>query len=166
VKPTRPRTLLTICVVCAAITWAVLHAVYSKLPPLSWTWVPALLIAAGAEAWIGRDLRARITGREGYKPAPPLFVARMVALAKASSQVAALLAGVSAGFVVYLLGSLGSPAERHDLLTSAVGFGSSLVLAGAALYLEYCCRVPKASRRDRERDDDEAAPHRPSPPHH
>ena len=61
--PTRPRTLVLIAVLAAAVTWAVLIAVYTSLPPLTWTLVPALLIAAGAEAWTGRDLRARIQGR-------------------------------------------------------------------------------------------------------
>src|SRR5262245_11087495 len=97
-NPTRARTLLLVGVLAGAVTWALLIAVYAKLPPLSWTAVPALLIAAGAEAWAGRDLRARIQRRRpSLKPAPPLFVARMVALAKASSLTAALLAGVSAG---------------------------------------------------------------------
>src|SRR5215469_18968934 len=103
-KPTRVRALLLTGVLAAGVTWALLTVIYSKLPPLTWTGVPALLIAAGAEAWIGRDLRARIQGRPGTKPAPPLFVARMVALAKASSLAAALLAGVSAGFAIYLSG--------------------------------------------------------------
>ena len=53
---------MLIAVLAAAVTWAALTAVYSSLPPLSWTGVPALLIAAGAEAWTGRDLRARIQG--------------------------------------------------------------------------------------------------------
>ena len=61
-KPTRARTLLLIIVLAAAVTWALLDAVYASLPPLTWTGVPALLIAAGAEAWLGRDLRARIQG--------------------------------------------------------------------------------------------------------
>ena len=162
-KPTRARTLLLIIVLTAAVTWALLTVVYSKLPPLTWTGVPALLIAAGAEAWIGRDLRARIAGRPGSKPAPPLFVARMVALAKASSLVAALLAGVSAGFIVYLPGLLGASTPRSDMITASVAFGSSLVLLAAALYLEYCCRVPKNPDRGR---DDAPAPPPPSPFHH
>ena len=162
-KPTRARTLLLIIVLTAAVTWALLTVVYSKLPPLTWTGVPALLLAAAAEAWIGRDLRARIAGRPGSKPAPPLFVARMVALAKASSLVAALLAGVSAGFIVYLPGLLGASTPRSDMITASVAFGSSLVLLAAALYLEYCCRVPKNPDRGR---DDAPAPPPPSPFHH
>lgn len=162
-KPTRARTLLLVGAGTALVTWAVLTAVYSKLPPLTWTGVPALLIAAGAEAWIGRDLRARIMGRPGAKPAPPLFVVRMVALAKASSQAAALVAGVSVGFVVYLSGMLQATTPRNDIITASIWFGASLVLLAAALFLEYCCRVPKNPDQDR---DDEAAPPRPSPFHH
>jgi len=163
VKPTRARTLLLISGLTAAVTWALLTVVYSKLPPLTWTGVPALLLAAAAEAWIGRDLRARILGRPGSKPAPPLFVARMVALAKASSLVAALLAGVSAGFIVYLPRLLDASTPRSDMITASVAFGSSLILLAAALYLEYCCRVPKNPDRGR---DDAPAPPPPSPFHH
>jgi hypothetical protein len=162
VRPTRPRTLLLVGVLAAAVTWALLTVLYSKLPPLTWTGVPALLIAAGAEAWTGRDLRARILGESGTKPVPPLFVARMVALAKASSLAAALLAGVSAGFAFYLSGMLDATTPRNDLITASLSFGSSLVLLAAALFLEYCCRVPKNPNQDR---DDEPAPPRPSPFH-
>ena len=162
-KPTRVWTLLLIALVFAVITRVLLTVLYSKLPPLSWTFVPALLIAAVAEAWTGRDLHARITGRAGYKPAPPLFVARMVALAKASSQVAALIAGVAAGFCIYLSGMLNATTPRNDMIVAAVTFGASLVLVVAALYLEYSCRVPKRSDDGR---DDEPAPPRQSPWHH
>jgi uncharacterized protein DUF3180 len=163
VKPTRVRTLLLIALVFALITRLLLTELYSKLPPLSWTFVPALLIAAVAETWTGRDLHARITGRTGYKPAPPLFVARMVALAKASSQVAALIAGVAAGFCIYLSGMLDATTPRNDMIVAAVTFGASLVLAVAALYLEYSCRVPK--RPDSDREDEPVPPHQP-PWHH
>jgi hypothetical protein len=152
-----------VAVLAAAVTWAVLTAVYTSLPPLSWTGVPALLIAAGAEAWTGRDLRARIQGRRGARPAPPLFVARMVALAKASSQTAALLAGVCAGFIVYLSGMTSAPTPRGDLVNASLSFGACLVLLASALFLEYCCRVPKNPDSD---DDPVPPPPQPSPFHH
>ena len=141
-KPTRVSTLVIIAVVCAAAGWLLLRAVYAKLPPLPWTGVPALLIAAVAEAWIGRDLKARIAGRPGSKPAEPLFVSRMVALAKASSVAAAIIAGFAAGFDLYLAGSLTASTPRQDALTAAITFVAAILLACAALYLEYCCRVP------------------------
>jgi hypothetical protein len=156
---TRPRILVLIGVLAAAVTWALLIVVYASLPPLTWTLVPALLIAAGAEAYTGRDLRARIQGRIAARPVAPLFVARMVALAKASSQTAALLAGVSAGFMLYLSGMLDAPTPRSDLVDASLSFAASLVLLAAALYLEYCCRVP----RDPRQDADDPPPPRPSP---
>jgi len=151
-KPTRTSTLVVVAVVCAVAAWLLLRSVYERLPPLPWTGVPALLVAAAAEAWTGRDLRARIAGRRGLKPAAPLFVSRMVALAKASSLAGAAIAGLAAGFVVYLSGSLNAPVPRQDALTAALTFGAAVVLAAAALYLEYCCRVPDAPDRDRSDD--------------
>jgi len=141
-RPTRVSTLVVVAVVCAAAGWLLLGSVYQRLPALPWTGVPALLIAAAAEAWTGRDLRARIAGRRGLKPAAPLFVSRMVALAKASSLAAAIIARLAAGFDIYLSGSLNASVPRQDALTAAVTFVAAVLLACAALYLEYCCRVP------------------------
>ena len=143
-KPTRISTLVIIAVVCAAAGWLLLRSVYAKLPPLPWTGVPALLIAAVAEAWTGRDLKARISGRrQGLKPVAPLFVTRMVALAKATSVAAAIIAGFTAGFDFYLAGSLNASTPREDALTAAITFVAAVVLACAALYLENSCRVPE-----------------------
>ena len=151
-KPTRISTLVIIAVVCAAAGWVLLRAVYAKLPPLPWTGVPALLIAAVAEAWTGRDLRARIAGasRRGsgqgardLKPPAPLFVSRMVALAKASAVAAAIIAGFAAGFDFYLAGSLTASVPREDALTAVITFVAAVVLGCAALYLENSCRVPE-----------------------
>jgi Protein of unknown function (DUF3180) len=151
-RPTRTSTLAAVGVFCALAAWLLLHSVYTKLPPLPWTGVPALLVAAVAEAWTGRDLKARIAGKRGLKPAAPLFVSRMVALAKASSVAAAAIAGLSAGFVIYLSGQLTAPVPRQDALTAAVTLAAAVILTCAALYLEYCCRVPDASDRDRTED--------------
>ncbi|HEV2933976.1 MAG TPA: DUF3180 domain-containing protein [Streptosporangiaceae bacterium] len=147
-KPTRTSTLAIVAVVCALATWLALRSVYEHLPPLPWTGVPALLVAAVAEAWTGRDLRARIAGKRGLKPAAPLFVSRMVALAKATSLVASAITGLAAGFVIYLSGSLNAAVPRQDALTAAVTLACAVLLACAALYLEYCCRVPNAPDRD------------------
>jgi hypothetical protein len=175
VKPTRISTLVIIAVVCAAAGWLLLRAVYAKLPPLPWTGVPALLIAAVAEAWTGRDLRMRIAGpprrgsgqgarrgsgqgaRRGsgqgargsgqgardLKPPAPLFVSRMVALAKASAVAAAIIAGFAAGFDFYLAGSLTASVPREDALTAVITFVAAVLLGCAALYLENSCRVPE-----------------------
>jgi len=159
VKPTRISTLVIIAVVCAAAGWVLLRAVYAKLPPLPWTGVPALLIAAVAEAWTGRDLRMRISSRHrrgsgqgargsgqgarDLKPPAPLYVSRMVALAKASAVAAAIIAGFAAGFDFYLAGSLTASVPREDALTAVITFVAAVLLGCAALYLENSCRVPE-----------------------
>jgi hypothetical protein len=105
--------------------------------------VPALLLVAAAEAWIGRDTKAKIEGRRtGAKPLEPMVVTRMVALAKASAVAAAVIAGLTAGFDIYLAGRLTASTPRADARTSIITFVSAVILACAALYLENCCRVP------------------------
>ena len=141
-RPTRLPVLVVTAVVCAAIGWVLLRAVYANLPPLPWTAVPALLLAAAAEAWIGRDLRARIAGKRESKPVVPMVVTRMLALAKASAVAAAAIAGLTAGFVIYLAGMLTASTPRQDALTAVITFVSAVVLGCAALYLENSCRVP------------------------
>jgi hypothetical protein len=147
VRPTRVSTLALIAVISAALAWALLKAVYNSLPPLPWTGVPALLIVAVFETGAGRDLRRRITGRgasknSGLKPADPLVVSRMLVLARATAMAAALVTGIMLGFVVYLSGMLTNSIPRHDLINAAITCAAALVMAGAALYLEFCCRVP------------------------
>jgi hypothetical protein len=140
--PTRIPALAAVAAACTAVTWLVLRLLYNVLPPLPSASAFTLLIAAAAEAWIGRDLRARIARRPGTKPAPPIYVARMAVLAKATAQVAAVMAGIAAGFEVYLAASLSAAVPRHDAIVAGIGLGTSLLLAAAALYLERCCRVP------------------------
>ena len=153
--PTRLRTLFLITTVLAVASWLLLQSVYTSLPSFPWTMVPALIIAAGGEAITARGLRARILGRPGTKPVPPLQVARMVALAKASSLASAVIGGVAAGFAAAAAGSLPARAAGHDVLTGSLTFGASVLLAVAALYLEYCCRVP---------EDPDSARYTPPPP--
>jgi hypothetical protein len=149
-KPTRPSALALIAVVFAVLAWLLLRLVYQRLPPLPWSGVPALLLAAAGEALIGRDLRARIAGGREGKRAEPLLVSRMVALAKASSQVAAAVAGLAAGFDIYLSGSLTDAVPRQDAVTAALTLAAAVVLACAALFLENCCRVPDPPGRSQD----------------
>ncbi len=149
-KPTKVPTLALVALVCAGLAYLLLRLVYVSLPPLPWTGVPALLLLAAAEAVSGRNVRARLRGSGGTR-IPPIAVARMAALAKASSLAAALIAGLAAGFLIYVLGSLDKPAFRTDAVTSGVTLGSALILMAAALYLEQGCRVPP--QRDDDADD-------------
>jgi Protein of unknown function (DUF3180) len=140
--PTRLSTLGVVALGIAAVTWLVLRSAYASLPPLPWTGVPALLLVAGAEVVIGRDVRRRIARRPGTKPVHPLAVSRTLVLAKASSLTGAVVAGITLGFVGYLSGQLAATMPRHDFINAAITCAAALVLVAAALYLEYCCRVP------------------------
>jgi hypothetical protein len=140
-KPTRVRNLIIVALGCAIFGWLLARLVYSALPPLPWSGVPALVLLAAAEAWSGRTVRLRLRGRGG-RPIPPIAVARMAALARATSLAAALFGGLAAGFLLYLAPSLDKPAYRADAYACAGTLGAALVLTLAALYLEYGCRVP------------------------
>ena len=145
-KQTQPWTLVAVAAACALVVWLIVRLTFTNLPPLPWTAVPALLILAIAEGFSGRNLRARIQGRRGGKPLAPIAVARMAALAKASSLAAALIGGLAVGFLVYVLASLDKSAYRSDAVVAGVTLVSAMALVLAALYLEQGCRVP--TRRD------------------
>jgi uncharacterized protein DUF3180 len=140
-KPTRVRNLIIMALGCAIFGWLLARLVYPGLPPLPWSGVPALGLLAAAEAWSGRTVRLRLRGR-GSRPIPPIAVARLAALARATSLAAALFGGLAAGFLLYLAPSLDKPAYRADAYACAGTLGAALILALAALYLEYGCRVP------------------------
>jgi len=140
--PTRPWTLVVVAAVCALVVWLIVRASFTGLPPLPWTAVPALLILAIAESFSGRNLKARIQGRRGGKPLAPIAVARMAALAKASSLGGAVFAGFAAGFLIYTGGSLDKSVPRSDAIHSGATLVAAVILVAAALYLEHCCRAP------------------------
>lgn len=142
-KPTSPWTLAVVVVGCALAGWLIVRATFSSLPPLPWTSVPTLLLLAVGEGLSGRNLRARILRQVGTKPLAPIAVARMAVLAKASSVAAAVVAGLAAGFLAYVGGSLDKTVPRGDAYAAAATLVAAIVLAGAALYLERCCRTPE-----------------------
>ena len=73
----------------------------------------------------------------------------MVALAKASSLVAAAVGGLAAGVDIYLSGSLNASVPRQDEVTAAVTLAAAVLLACAALYLSSAAafRIPPAATR-------------------
>jgi uncharacterized protein DUF3180 len=146
--PTKARTLVLTALICAVGMWLLLRQVYSSLPPLPWSGVPALALLAVAETITGRNVRARLAGRG--TPIPPIAVARIAALAKASSLAAALIGGLAAGFLIYVAGSLDKPAYRSDALVSGATLGAAVLLIAAALYLEQGCRVPPGQDQSAE----------------
>jgi hypothetical protein len=159
---TRARWLVALGVGTAVLTWLVLRQFYTDLAPLPWTPVPTLLLLGVVEAWAGRGLRARLAGRDragqnGNRPAArtrplsPISIARTAALAKASAHAGAVIAGLGAGFAIYLAGSLSKSVPRADLFPALGTFVGAMVLIAGALYLERSCRVPKDPDEERDR---------------
>jgi hypothetical protein len=142
---TRPAALAGIFAVCAVVAWLAVRATFANLPLLPITAVPALGALAIAEAAVGRHIRNRLTRRRGpeTKPVAPLAVARLVALAKASSSAAAALGGLAAGYLIYVLGSLDKTIPARDARVAAATVAAAVALIAGALYLEHCCRAPR-----------------------
>jgi hypothetical protein len=148
VTPTRVWSLVVIGAACAAASWLVLRLVYSDLPPLPWTAVPALGLLAVGEWLTGRNLRERLSGRPGVKPLQPLAVPRLAAFAKASSTAATIFGGLATGLGVYAIGSLDKPAFRHDAIAAGTTLLAAIALVAAALFLERSCRAPEPPEDD------------------
>jgi hypothetical protein len=146
--PTRPWTLLAVAAACAVAAWLVVRSSFAELPTLPWSAAPALVVLAVAEALSGRNLQARIQGRRTGKPLAPMAVARMAALAKASSMGAAAFGGLAAGFFAYTAGFLNLTVPRGDAINAGITAVAAGVLVAAALYLERCCRAPSRGGDD------------------
>ena len=127
--------------VCAAIGWLLLRAVYANLPPLPWTGVPALLLAAAAEAWTavtcgpGSPGSAREAGRADVRDPDGRAGQGQLPWPRPRSP-------ACRGFR-HLPGRHADRVDAtQDALTAADTFASAVVLGCAALYLENSCRVP------------------------
>jgi len=140
---TRPGTLAGIFAICAILGWLVTRATFTGQPLLPITSVPAFAALALAEAAVGRSVHNRLTGRKAAKPVAPIAVARLVALAKASSAAGAALGGLVGGYLIYVLRELDKSVPARDARVAGATLAATLLLMAAALYLERCCRAPK-----------------------
>ena len=149
-KPTRIPVLLALAVIAGGVGYLLTSAFYNDVPPLPLYGPIFLVVLAAAEGYTAATTAARLAGRPGTQPIHPLTVARIAALAKATSPVAALAAGAYAGCLAYVA-QLSGPHARDDLRTSAIGVGAAVLLAVAALAMERVCRVktPKTPPEDR-----------------
>lgn len=150
---TRVRDLVTASIVAVVVVYLAIRLLYGQLPPLPTFAGVTLLVLAIVEALFGGSVRSKIKRMaEGKpvdgKPLQPLTVARAVALAKASSLLGAIMFGAWVGIAAYLLPRRSElSAAANDFPSTVVGGVCALVLIGAALWLEYCCRTPEDPER-------------------
>ncbi|MBB6175003.1 hypothetical protein HNR23_005063 [Nocardiopsis mwathae] len=134
---------LGIILVSGALAYVVVEAVYGRLPILPWTAIPTLLLLAAGEGIAAWHTRRRIRRVPGTEPVDPLSAARLVALAKASVIIAALVIGVFGGTALSLADRLDVPTPRADALTAFGTMLAGIVLLAVSLWLEHACRVPE-----------------------
>jgi hypothetical protein len=141
--PTRARDLVGYALATALVAWLAVRRWYGDLPTVHWVVPLSLLLLALAEVLAANNLRARIRRRPGFAPVEPLVAARSLALAKASADVGAVVAGAWAGLLVYTAPRLDQlAAAAGDARTATAGLLSAAALVAAALYLEHSCRAP------------------------
>jgi hypothetical protein len=156
VRPTRPRALLVAGLGAAVVALLLVQLTYGALPAFPLPAGVTLGVLGVAEAVAGNVLRGRIRRSPGSRPLEPLVAARAVIVAQASAMGGALVVGLWAGLLAYVLPRSGSvTAAASDAASAAVGLVCALGLVAGALWLERCCRAPDDRDRDRDRDRDE-----------
>jgi heme A synthase len=149
--PTRPRLLVALVVVSAAVGWGVVRLVDAyadRSLPVPWTASLVMLLLAIALALWARGTRARLEHRPGTKPMDPVVAARSAALAMAASRTGAIVAGFYAGAAIGLWPGWDVAYVRERIVISLVTVLFALLVVVAALWLERVCRVPPDSPED------------------
>lgn len=148
---TRIRDLLAALVLAGLAVHLLLRLTYDDLPTLPTLAGSSLVLVAIVEVAFGFSLRSRIRHRP--RTVPPLTAVRAVALAKASSLLGAIMLGCWLGVLGYVLPRRDEiTAAGSDTTAAVVGAVCALALAGAGLWLEYCCRTPGDGEVDRDED--------------
>jgi hypothetical protein len=144
-RPTRPLDL-ALGVLAGALVAGVVRAARhgGSIVPLPPSAVITVGLAAVAVFATAGSVRARLAGRPRTKPIMPLTVARMAALARATSLTGA---GVAGAWLVLLVDRLRRVADdvtaaRGDAIVAGLGVVSAALLVAAALRLESACRLP------------------------
>jgi hypothetical protein len=144
VRPTSAVALLVAVAVGLAVGWfggALLEGTMPVAPSVPWSSVLVLLFAAaalGGTAWS----TWRVIHRQKGRVEPHQAVNRLI-LAKASSLVGALAAGVYAGYGLRFLDDLSAPLPQERVIRAGLVVLGGVLMVVAALLLERACRVPK-----------------------
>jgi hypothetical protein len=144
VRTTRLVLLVLLLLLGAALGWsgvAVLEATGTIVARTPWSAAGGLAFFAAlllAGAWYMYDRVHRQQRR-----VEALTAVRLLALAKASALVGALVAGVYAGFAVHFVPVLDTPDGRERVVRGVVTALAALVVVAGGLLLERACKVPK-----------------------
>lgn len=149
-KPTSLRLLAWLALIAAPLGWALANWVddMGRLISIPWLAPMTLWLFALMILWWARGTRARLDPKSGRPRMDPLVAARTAALALAGSRTGAMFFGFYAGIALRLIGESAIAAGRQGLLVAGLAALGGLALAGASLYLEKICRVPRDPNGD------------------
>jgi hypothetical protein len=142
--PTKVGNLVLAAVGTAAVAFILIRRYFGDLPDI--TWLAGLTMAglAVVEGIAAHSTRQKIERKPRAGVLNPLFVARLVVLAKASSLAGAIFAGAYGGIAAWALTERARLEVADRNLPPALGgVIGALALIAAALVLERACRVPK-----------------------
>jgi hypothetical protein len=138
-------------VALATICYLLLRRYYDSLPRLNYTVVVPIVALAVVEFVAARRVRAAVLHKADARPMTALAIARCVALAKASSLVAAGLIGAVGALLLRVVPDAGEvDAARHDTTVGVVWIVGAFILLGAALLLERASVDPGQSGKARD----------------
>ncbi|SNQ47543.1 conserved membrane hypothetical protein [Frankia canadensis] len=141
-RPTRARDLVVVAVVFGVLGYLLLWWAYRSIPTLPRTAPLSVVLIGIIELQVAGQTRRRLAGRPGTRPILPLTVARLAALAKASSVTGSALAGGWAGVLGYTIPRTDEfPTAGSDAITAGLGLAAAVVLLVGGLVLERVCRV-------------------------
>jgi hypothetical protein len=146
-KRTSPAPLIGLFLlgaVCAYLLELVLQSQggFIYVPPI--TLPTTLIVVAVAVVLLAIPIRRKVTGKR-KEPIDSLYASRVVALAKASSFAGALLLGLGAGVLFYLLGRPIAPGGLMLVNVAAQLVSAAAVVAGG-LVAEWLCVLPPDDR--------------------
>lgn len=153
VRTTRPGILVVLLVLGGALGWsgvAVLQAMGRSVGRAPWSAAGGLAFFAALlllGAWYMYD---RIHRK--HRSVDGLTAVRLLALAKASALVGALVAGVYVGLTIRYLPDAGIPDIRERVIRAAVTVLAAVAVTVGALLLERACKVPRGPDDEREND--------------
>jgi len=149
VELTRWRDLGLVALLSAVASWAACPLVAERWPTvLTFPWTAsALLFLVGAGVlWAAWPVRQY--ARQTRPWTDPLRAARVCALARACSRVAALLGGCALGVVIHAAATWATPAGRDRVLLDSLAIVAALALAIAGVLAETWCRLPPPTDDD------------------
>jgi len=154
-KGTQRITLTALLFSGAAISYFALRMLFRTgraLPRLPWSGAPLLLLLAAAlfvTAFnVNRRLEERRKNEDVTKTVDPLFLARLVLLAKSASHGGALLSGIYVGFCTTYLVTLGHLEDSSLIWNSVLDACAALSVAIGGYFLERVLTIKDDGKAD------------------